>query len=1591
MSLALASDALRALRALVSIDGPADADQRAAMSAWPGWGPLAPAFDAAPQGGWVDVADELESLLADRPGWLAAGAGSTDTSFYTPTWLVEAMARTLQEAGFTGGAVLEPGCGSGRFMGANLPGAVWTGVESDPVSAALAAALHPQATVVADRLERVTLRDGQFEAAIGNVPFSRHAPFDPEVEASNLHTYFILRSLLAVRPGGYVVVATSRGLMDNGRQLDEVLELGELRSAVRLASGTFDGTQAVADVLVLRRRGGQSAPVAWDDVKERTPRSEDRYGYGRYGATRERRLSVLNEDGESGWGKPAVDVNRYWEVHPDHVAGRMVATGFDAAPMKVLSTDPQADGARALQAASVGLPQIQPRGQEPDPFADLVLVDQEGRKEGSFHVVDTVVHQVVDGVLVPKERPSAELRALIGLRDLVLDLLDADAAHVQARGQDPVADLRASALAAYEAYVARFGPLNRGTLHEGAIDPETDEPKLTWRRPTMGGFRRDPDFMTVMACETFDPDTQQASPAPVLLHPVNRAPEPVERVQTPAEALAVSMGERGHVDLDRIAGLLGLDDAAQALAALGDLVYRDPALAGTVVPARDYLSGDVRAKLDVARTAAADDGQTYACNVAALEAVLPSDMDPTTIRATLGSPWIDPRHVAEFARQVLGSSPHVTYSAALGLWEVSGSWYGAAADRLRWGTSRKDPLAILHATLNGRSLLVTDEVWDPDTRRSRNVRNVEETLAAEERASAMQERFATWVWEDKERTQELVAEFNKRFRSHVPRVADGAHLTFPGLSPQVSLWSWQKDAVDRIVSSPRVAIGHPVGAGKTKSAIVGALTLRRLGLANKPMLAVPGHLLEQVAREAMQAYPGGSFLIAGKEDLTGDARRLFAARCATGDWDLVVVTHEGLASIPVSPRAEQAWVEREKFELAEAIRADGTRSSRSKTVKAIAGAMRRLDARLAELRHQVADPGTVLFEHLGVDWLGYDELHYAKRIPITSRAPGFATGSSKRATDLLLKVNVLGERRGDRPHFAGFTGTLFSNTLAEIYVWQKFFQPKALTAAGIDSFDAWAAMFVRYVTAVEVAPDGSGFRLNRRPVEITNVRVLMGMFRQVADLMSADQLDMDRPETDWHTLVAPMGPQQADFVAGLAKRADDLRTGKVGADEDNMLAICNDGRRVALDPALVGLDEAGSKLELVADQVAGIYHRDAQRAYPGSDRPGSLQLALCDQGTPGSGGSQTYGRLKAALIARGVPASTIRFVHDANTDKGRAALFAACRDGQVSVVIGSTPKIGVGTNIQTRMAALHHVDVPWRPSDIEQREGRGRRPGNKAGHLDIYRYVTQGSFDAYMWQTNETKARFIHALMTATLDTDTIGDIGASVLSFGEVKALASGNPLLLEHAEAVADVRRLRTLHAMHVQQVSHLGAQAARLAQRALDARRVADLLVQAADEVAQWVCRPYFDASAEDWRLASMLTTWHGASHTAPKVVWRGLTVRLLDHREIARAERVMEVMVGYSVVGEVTVKARDLRRDAVKAASSALEGWLSQAPQRREKVLDDARVDQQEAAALRAAVDAAVFDRAGDLDAAEARLAAVERAMQDEAQEHEGAAA
>lgn len=1383
-TLSAARHAVAAARTLLELStATPDARQRAALEAFPGWGPAATLFDPQPGEAWAELADELDDVAGKA--MLTAGR-VVDTSFFTPPALVGHIYGVLRAAGFPGGAVLDLGCGSGRFLRhapADLP-IDYTGVDADAISAHIAATLHPEAHIITGELQSISLPHKRFDAAVGNVPFSAANVHDGAIGFYGpLHEYFLVRAVSAVRPGGYVVVVTSRHTLDAKYGLSSTVRAhADLLAAVRLPSGYFsgEGTDVVADVLVLRVRDGDDGPRhGWHQGSAATVERSDVIA-GRYCRT---------------------SVSSFWGQHPQCVAGQLRLTGFDRNALAVDADDPAAAVAGAFGAVPPMLVAYPDEAALPAELTDVTLTDAEGRKEGSLHVVGGQVVRVVDAELQPVTRPSAELRALIELRNRALELVSAEADWDCPDAA--VEPLRITCREAYTDYVRRFGPLNRGVVTEGKVDPETGAPKLGWKVPTLGGFRSDPDAAIVLALEHFDQDGGQGTPAPILTRRVNRRPQPVHRAATAGAALAISIGEGRGLDLERVAGLLGLSGADAAFTALGDLVYRDPG-DGRAVTSRDYLAGNVRTKLRDAAAAAAGDA-SYERNVAALQAVQPPWLGRHEIRIELGSPWVSTGDIADFCHEVFGHRASVEHIAPLAAWEVQGSRHRLSDQaKIAYCTQRKDALELLQVGLNGAAPIVYDEVYDERAHTTRRVRNAEATEAAEQKLAAIGERFSIWVWENPDREQRIVDRYNHAMNSHVLRRHDGSHLTFPGLAEGIDLWPWQRDFVDQAVSSPAAFAAHEVGLGKTLTAITLAMTLRQFGLSNRVGFVVPNHLIEQATRQAYQSWPTGRFLIVTRADLHKDARRRFIGRCATGDWDLVIMTHETFSAIPVPAEVERAWLDDQLADLETYARGAGY------TGKRVAAAVRSLQGRIQRLRDSTNDPDTITFKLLGLDYLAIDEADRFRRLPVTTRADGFSLGSSKRAVDLLLKISMLRRANPNRPHAAFFTGTPFTNTLAEAYVWTQFLAPEQLAEAGLSHFDAWAAQFIRYETIVEVAPDGGGFRSRRRPAVVQNVPELRTMLGGFMSMVRADTTGLKRPNPVRHTVVVQPSDATRDFMATLVERADALRTRRVGADEDNMLLICGDGRKVALDPNLVGFTEDAPKLEAVAETVAEVYHRTRGLSYPGSITPGAFQLVLCDLGTPKPEDNQSYGRIRTGLIDRGVPAEQIRFAHDATTPKAREALFAGCRSGSIAVLIGSTPKVGIGTNIQTRLHSLHHVDPTWTASAWEQRNGRAIRTGNHHETVGIFSFVAESTFDAFMFGVIERKSRGFEQLYRADSQLREIEDLGDGTLSFAELKAAAAGNTLLLRQHELSVQIRKLRLAHVTVQQNVRAMLQQA-------------------------------------------------------------------------------------------------------------------------------------------------------------------------------------
>jgi N12 class adenine-specific DNA methylase len=1555
-----------------------------ALRGWAGWGPMAPAFSASRKGAWREIGERLEWLLP--PEQLREAEQATPNAYYTPPGLADACWQILHGLGFRRGRILEPGCGAGAFIAAT-PGdvaATWTGVERDPATARIAQLLHPSAQIINQRLQDAALPAHSVDAVIGNVPFGETPVYDPtapKTVTKSLHNYCIWRSARTLRPGGVAALITSRYTMDarDAGPRSAIAAEADLIAAIRLPNNALasGGTEVVTDILVLRRHGGESPDAPdWIDTAQLCDAFpghpwayDDRINqwFVRHPGMV---LGETRPDHAAQYGR-TVQVTRPDGASPlrDALAGA-TASLITSAEARSLTWEPSPQQAAGVSA--LGVPQR-----------------TDGRKERSFHLTGGGVCQIQDGALVPvavRGREQGELTALIRLRDAAVSLLDAEADH--SRGDDSLTPLRASLNTAYDSYLARYGPLNRATIVSGEPDPETGLATLSRRRPRMGGFRQDPDYVTVLALETYDDENGQAAKAPIFAQRVNKRPRRQTRADTPAEAI------RLRLDLPTLAGLLNIP-AAQVPAQISGLAYLDPAT-GDWVTAEEYLSGNVREKLAAARAAAPQasaaaaepgaDAWRWEANITALEKIQPADLGPGEIRAKLGAPWIPATDVRAFARDLLGYSPTVTYLPVTSQWEVKidRDLADTAAATAEWGTGRIDAYRLLELALNGRAPAVYDTIQTPEG--ETRVRNQTETLLAEDKQRALAARFGEWAWEDPQRCDRLSADYNRRFNSVVPRRYDGSHLTFPGMAGEFTPYPHQRDMVHRIICSPAALCPYPVGTGKTPTMFMAARKLKELGLAHKPLIIVPNHLLEQTAREGKRLFPSARILMAAREDLaSAQARKLFAARCATGDWDAVVMTHSAFTAIPVHPTTEANHLTELAARYRQTLTAEPNAGKRS--VKQLAKMIDAFETRARQLLDHRTDDG-VFFEHLGADFIMVDESHYFKNLGIPVRTDGFSISASKRATDLDMKLCWLRQRGGRTG--ALFTGTPVSNSLLEMYVLQHYLQPGRLEELGLHSADAWAATFVEFQTGVEVTPDGSGFRMKRRPAKFENVPELLTLFGEVADLRPPDSFALERPAARHHTVVIPSSAELRAYVASLAERVDRLR--QVDPRTDNMLKICSDGRKAALDLDLVGVASSSlAKADAVISKVARVYHANRHLALPGDgpgDPRGGFQIVFCDLGTPDAvAGSQVYGKIRDGLIRAGVPARQIRFIHDAATNPQKAALFADCRAGKVAVLLGSTDKLGVGTNIQSRCVALHHVDAPWRPADVEQREGRAVRPGNLNASVEVFRYVSEKSFDSFMWQALERKARFIGQVLGGRPTGRDVDDIGDATLSYAEVKALATGNPLLLELAEANAAVMRLRQLATAHTRASRRLASTVGAWEQQITAKTRLAE----ECDRIAR-TARDHPDPAWLD-SLRNLIPADDVAAHLArltgqaltsacyETVSWRGLRVSFTTERAWRQIQPVATISAyPASLRAELnpawTAKGQHWRIE--KELTARIDGAVAEAERLRGEIGD---LRQRVTDATRRIGEP--FPQAAELEAARARRDAIEQQIRDAA--------
>lgn len=1655
--------------------------ERVALSGWSGWGPLAPVF-APKDESWADLYERLREALTEQD--LKLGMQGTYNAFYTPTVIASAMWDMLRAFGYDGGSVAELGCGGGAFFGAAPEGTPLAGVERDPTAAAIAQLLYPHAKVVHDELQNVKLGSG-FAAVVGNVPYGKVTVFDPTAPANvttNLHNYFIWRAVQSLAPGGYAVLLTSRFTMDAVGDMarSTIGKDADLVGAVRLPNGALGGgTDVAAYIVILRRKGRKGQRTyghAWHDVT-----TNPRLGYGVY-------------------------YNEFWDNEPSAVLGTMVKGKTSQYGLGLL-VDGDSDSATvAMRALSYVRRELVPQARErnlmwqppPRPEAldvkSLGVVSAEGWHEGSMRLTgDGGVLVVKDGraqpLPVPKNPAASkawtELLSLLRLRDLAVELVAAEADY--SRTDRSIEPLRADALAAYEAYVKRFGALNRYKQKRDGFDPETGDERFRRDYPRMNGFRHDPDSALVFALEMYEDDdegetddddetgTAKARPAHILMSRQNRPPVRRDHTDDPGQALAWCLDVKGgRVDLDYIAGLLTRGEVAKrgfgsmavireedVPALLGDRIYLEPQTRQWQT-AEEYLSDDVREKHRIAQQAAEADPQ-FQRNVDALAAVLPKWLGPADITANLGTPWIGADIVAQFIAETIGHEVTIRRVPAGNQWEIETSRLlkSSVAATARWGTPDVDAFTLLEKALNNVIPVVYREVDDGEGG-TITVKDKEASLLATEKQQELRTEFGEWVWRDAKRADELVHYYNTTFNNLVTRRFDGSHITIDGMADWFKPYGHQLDMVARAIATGAALCGHPVGAGKTFTMAMIAMKMRQLGLVRKPMIVVPNHLIEQVDREIRQLFPAARILTGAAKTVSRN-RRAFTARCATQQWDIVLVTHSAFNSMDVDPSTQVAYLEELEAELYEGVIEGAGGEMTGRMVKRLAKQLDDMKTKILKLRDTVLgrDAG-VRFEQLGVDYIAVDEFHYYKNLAVPVRTDGFSVRPSKRATDLDMKLRWLSERGSGR-YASLFSGTPVSNTMLELYVCMHYTMRPYLQKIGLGSPDAWAAAFVQFVTGVEVTVDGGDFRMHTRPALFVNVPELRAILARVADTRTADQLGLKRPKSELRVIAIDPTDAQADYSLNLVERAEKCRNqgGKVRKGMDNMLAVCGDGRRMATDPKLVGIDDDGRhKLHVVADHIVQVWQA----------HPGKLQIAFCDIGTPhdprrkaaearrkarkeaeengwssygsvrdwkGSahsdernewgggkadpdapkwgggidlqkmgddlaaqlnGGAsaeegdgkqevvmdyQTYGRLRRILVDAGMDVRRIRFIHDAKDDAAKAKLFRDCRSGKVDVIVGSTDKLGVGTNIQRLVIAMHHIDAPFRPADVEQRDGRGARPGNLNPLIWIYRYVTKRTFDAYMWQMLHRKLTFIKQILSGEGLDRTAEDIGGEdVMSFAAIKAAATDQPLLEEKVKVESEIKRLRNLYRSHRSTLDR--------AKR--DVPRMRESAAAAAQDAAVW---EHIDAYGKDVELTDELVEqlhelMGKASRYCPPTVklaagltleWRERTLESADGGPDER-QPVMHLVatadgeaIGYQTEdayrfwkpGQVARRLRKMLDGAAEAAAK-----IRVAEERF-----DREADQLEALAERP------FDHAEALTAAQARLDQINAELRDAA--------
>ncbi len=1362
-------EAIRLLKELEQDQRLATPEEQEVLSRYVGWGGIPQAFEER-NSAWAEEYTQLKGILT--PEEYSAARASTLNAFYTSPTVIKAMYEALGNMGLKQGNILEPSCGVGNFMGLlpeSMSAANMYGVELDPVSGQIAKQLYQKNRIAVQGFEETSYPDSFFDCVIGNVPFGAYQVSDRKYDRYHfmIHDYFIAKSLDMVRPDGVVAVVTSSGTMD--KQNPEVRQYfanrADLLGAIRLPNNAFQrnaNTSVVADILFFQKRD-RAAITEPDWVQLKTTPE----GY---------------------------TVNSYFADHPEMVLGDFTTESTQYGKQEV--TVKAKEGADLAEQLKEAVQHIQGTITEQE-ISDTELEEQvvsipadPGIKNFSFALVGEDIYYRENSVMNKMELPvvtGERVRGMVAIRDATNRLLER---QLEECSDEEVASLQAELNRVYDSFTAKYGLLSSNANKRA--------------------FSMDSSYCLLTSLEFLDEKGELKRKADIFTKRTIRRAEPVTSVDTASEALAVSIGEKAKVDIPYMMQLTGKTEE-EVTEELTGVIFKNP-LTDKWEPSDEYLSGNVREKLNIARNFA-ENHPEYMVNVQALERVQPKDLDASEIEARLGATWISPEYITEFMAETFHTPRQhinyerikVQYAEVTGQWNVKGKNVDSSNNPLStatYGTQRANAYRLLEDALNLRDTKIYDTIHDADG--EHRVLNRKETTLAQQKQELIREEFKEWIFKDMSRRETLCKIYNERFNSVRPREYDGSHIQFVGMNPEIKLMEHQKNAVAHILYGNNTLLAHCVGAGKTFQMIAAGMESKRLGLAQKSLYVVPNHLLEQWGSDFLRLYPGANILVATKKDFEPANRKRFCSRIATGDYDAVIIGHSQFEKIPLSRERQIALLEDQIADITYSIEAAKEEAGQQYTVKQMEKTKKTLKAKLEKLNDQTRKDDVVTFEQLGVDRLFVDESHYYKNLFLYTKmrnVAGISQTDAQKSSDMFMKCRYMDEITGGKGiTFA--TGTPVSNSMTELYTIMRYLQYDTLMNMGMGHFDSWAATFGETVTAIELSPEGTGYRAKTRFARFFNLPELISIFKETADIQTADMLNLPVPEAEYINEVLKPSEEQKEMVEAFSERAEQVRGGAVDPRVDNMLKITNDGRKCALDQRLLNdmLPDAGeSKVNACVENAFQVWEdgKDTQ----------ATQLIFCDLSTPKTDGTfNVYDDVRNKLVERGIPKDQIAFIHEYNTEVKKAELFAKVRAGQVRILMGSTPKLGAGTNVQDRLLALHHLDCPWKPSDLEQQEGRILRQGNQNDKVKIFRYVTENTFDSYMWQILENKQKFISQIMTSKSPVRACEDVDDTALSYAEIKALATGNEYIKEKMDLDVQVSKLKLLKANHTSQIYRL-----------------------------------------------------------------------------------------------------------------------------------------------------------------------------------------